>query len=169
MYLEMIKLVQKHFYKFIISHKFIQESGNENDAGIHETISSNEGSESGSSSSELECPPPLKVRVQRVTGNSTGSQTVENEVSGKDGTSWYGYTSRISSTGRLKNLNIMRVTPGPTSFATSRIKKGSPLSAWRTVFDETMLRHITACTIAEAHRQLGNGEWQVSTCSVFKI
>jgi hypothetical protein len=144
----------------------MNESDNEtnNHPNIQSETSSSDESVESESSSEVECPPPLRLRLQTVIDSSnacSGSQAAGNEVHGKDGTSWYSYTSRASAAGRVKNLNIMRCTPGPTSYVTSRIKERSPFSAWSTLIDENLLRHIKICTIAEAHRRLGNAEWQV--------
>ena len=50
-----------------------------------------------------------------------------NTVMGKDGTVWCRYSHQALPRGRLRQLNIMRVNPGPTAFATSRIIKGSPI------------------------------------------
>jgi hypothetical protein len=90
------------------------------------------------------------------------SQPDDENMQGRDGTVWSSYIAGRSVVGRLKTSNIMRVRPGPTAFATSRITKGSAQSSWSILFDETMLRHIRGCTIAEAHRQSGNNEWKVS-------
>ena len=57
--------------------------------------------------------------------------------------------------GRLQQRNILNFKPGPTAYATCRIIECSPLSSFRFLFDEAMLRSIKKCTVAQAHRVLG--------------
>ena len=52
----------------------------------------------------------------------------------------------------------MRVAPGPTCHAASRVIADSPLNAWRLLINETMLRHIRRCTNEESCRQSDRAE-----------
>ena len=56
----------------------------------------------------------------------------------------------------------MRIRPGPTASASSRIISDSPLPSFRILFNELMLRNIQKCTIAEAQRVTGNPNWGIS-------
>ena len=76
-------------------------------------------------------------------------QVNQNSI-GKDGTTWP--VLAISHVQRecLQQQNIRSFKPGPTAFATSRITESSPLSSFRVLFDEAMLRNIRKSTVAEA-------------------
>ena len=63
---------------------------------------------------------------------------------------------------RLQQQNIMRVRPGPTAYASSRIIFDSPLSSFQILFNEAMLRNIQKCTNAEAQRVTGDPNWGIS-------
>ena len=56
----------------------------------------------------------------------------------------------------------MRIRPGPTAYAFSRIISDSPFSSFRILFNEPMLRNIQKCTIAEAQRVTGDPNWRIS-------
>ena len=85
---------------------------------------------------------PLRERLARKDRELRAVFDInESNPRGRDGTLW----SEISSgttCGQTSLHNIMRLTPGPTSYASSRIVTGSPLSAWRILFDEAILRNI---------------------------
>ena len=49
-----------------------------------------------------------------------------------------------------------------TAFATSRITESSPLSLFRVLFDEVMLRNIRKCIVAEAHRVSDGMNWDMT-------
>ena len=64
--------------------------------------------------------------------------------------------------GQLQQHNIVRSNAGPTSYFTSSIIRGSPLSSFRILFNEPMLRNIQKRTISEAHCVTGNNSWTVT-------
>lgn len=98
---------------------------------------------------------PLRERVTLIEDDGDVYQA-------RNGTTWEVYNTNSSTAGRCSSQNIMRVQPGPTSYATSRISTGSPLSAWKLLIDEPMVRHICRCTNEEASRQRSSEEWKVS-------
>ena len=55
----------------------------------------------------------------------------------------------------------MKIRPGPTAYASSRIISDSPLSSFRILFNEPMLRNIQKCTIAEAQRVTSDPNWKI--------
>ena len=57
--------------------------------------------------------------------------------------------------GRLQQHNIVRIHAGPTSYFTSSIIRGIPLSSFRIFFNEPTLKNILKCTTSEAHRVTG--------------
>ena len=63
----------------------------------------------------------------------------------------------------------MRIRPGPTAYASSRIISDSPLSSFRVLFNEPMLRNIQKCTIAEAQRVTGDPKWRISVDELEKF
>ena len=64
--------------------------------------------------------------------------------------------------GRTQVQNIMKVKPGPTSYSAVRVQAGSPLSAFRIFFDESMLRYIQKCTNIEGQRAINSSDWNVT-------
>ena len=64
--------------------------------------------------------------------------------------------------GRLQSHNILRFHHGSTSYSTSRVDTKSPVTSFRILFHEPMLRNIKKCTVKEGRRQTGNQTWDVS-------
>ena len=89
-----------------------------------------------------------------VSPNNVNIQAEEEDdeqiFRGKDGSCWLASAPNQAVSGRLKQQNIMRSRPRPTAYASSRIIFDSPLSSFRILFNEPMLRNIQKCTIAEA-------------------
>lgn len=56
--------------------------------------------------------------------------------------------------------NILRVKPGPTSFATRSV--GDIVSSVRLFLDDNILDHIRECTAKEAQRVLQDDSWEIS-------
>ena len=78
------------------------------------------------------------------------------DFTGKDGMAWQAMDVSHVQRGRLQQQNILNFKPSPTAFATHKVSETSPLSSFRVVFDEPMLRNIRKCTVAEAHRVSGS-------------
>ena len=81
---------------------------------------------------------------------------------GKDGSCCLALAPNQAASRRLQQQNIMRVRPGPTAYASSRIIFDSPPSSFRILFNEAMLRNIQKCTNAEAQRVTGDPNWGIS-------
>ena len=60
----------------------------------------------------------------------------------KDGTKWKKVQVDEQSTGRLARHNILKVCPGPSSYAHRNIQVASPASAWLLFIDKFILEHI---------------------------
>ena len=73
------------------------------------------------------------------------------------------------TTGRPQQHNIVRIRVGPTSYFTSSIIRGSPLSSFRIFFNEPTLKNILKCTTSEAHRVTGNKSWTVTLDELEKL
>ena len=78
-----------------------------------------------------------------------------NLFQGRDGSKWRKIGVSSAAQGRLQSHNIRRFQPGPTSYSTSRVDTESPVSAFRILFDEPMLRNIKKCTVEEGRRRTG--------------
>ena len=87
---------------------------------------------------------------------------VNQDLIGKDGKAWQALAISHVQRGRLKQQNMLSFKPGPTAFATNRITASSPLSSFRILFDEAMLRNKRKCTVAEAHRVSGRMNWDMT-------
>ena len=92
-----------------------------------------------------------KVRKNRFSGEVATSATSGGLV-GSDGTRWERLELNSGSTGRLAAQNVCRRQPGPTAYATARISLSDPVSAFRVLFCESMIRRICRCTTAEGNR-----------------
>ena len=73
------------------------------------------------------------------------------------------------TTGRLQQHNIVKIRAGPTSYFTSSIIRGIPLSSFRIFFNEPTLKNILKCTTSEAHRVIGNNSWTVMLDELNKL
>ena len=81
---------------------------------------------------------------------------------GKDGSCWLALAPNQAVSGRLQQQYILRIRPGPTAYASSRIISDSPLLWFLIFFNEPMLRNIQKCTVAEAQRVMGHPNWRIS-------
>ena len=83
-------------------------------------------------------------------------------IQGRDGSRWRKIAVSSASQGRLQSHNILRFQPGPTSYSFCHVDTDSPVSSFRVLFDEPMLRNIRKCTVEEGRRQTGDQTWNVS-------
>lgn len=81
---------------------------------------------------------------------------------GKDGTRWEKIDINNRNRGRVQQQNVWKARPGPTSYSTSKVLNGSPLSAFSIFVDEKMLRHVQRCTNEEGKRVTGDQAWHVT-------
>ena len=63
-------------------------------------------------------------------------------IQGRSGSKWRKIAASSAAQGRLQSHNILLFQPGPTSYSTSRIGTDSPVSSFRILFNEPMLRNI---------------------------
>ena len=56
----------------------------------------------------------------------------------------------------------MRIIPGLTAYAASRINSDYPLVLFYIFFNQTRLRNIQKCTVADAKRVTGDLNWKLS-------
>ena len=94
---------------------------------------------------------------------------VNQDLIGKDETVWQALAIFHVQQGRLQQKNILSFKPGTTAFATSRISKSIPLSLFRVLFVEGMLRNIRKCTVAEAHRVSYKIKWDMTLYELDKF
>ena len=83
-------------------------------------------------------------------------------IQGRDGSKWRKIAVSSAAQGRLQSHNILRFQPGPTSYSTNRVDTDSPVSSFRMLFHEPMLRNIKKCTVEEGRRRTGDQIWDVS-------
>ena len=100
-----------------------------------------------------------------VSPNNVNTEAEEEDdkqiFKGKDGSRWQALASNHAVDGRLEQQNILRIRRGTTAYAASRIISDSPLSSFRVLFNELMLRNIQKCTIAEAQRVTSVPNWKI--------
>ena len=78
----------------------------------------------------------------QVTHSVVQGQGVPGMIQGRDGSRWQKIGVSSAAQGRLQSQNILRFQPGPTSYSTRRVDSDSPVSSFRILFDEPMLRNI---------------------------
>ena len=104
-------------------------------------------------------------RVLSRRGRGRGAMNAihgnRNNLSSRNATVWQLKTDNGNHRGRAANHNILRMHPGPTPYASQGINMDSPLSAFRVLFDEPMLRHVKECTEREGKRIQGE-DWSIS-------
>ena len=114
-------------------------------------------------------PPPWKESFRRpwLAPDTSESELPSPDVDGAaensniiftapDGTKWLQITTGDLSVCRHPQQNMLREVSGPTPYAKRDAFAVSPASAWRLLVDNFILKHITKCTVAEAHQQLHN-------------
>jgi hypothetical protein len=126
----------------------ITDSDDENVENASQSPSLSEDSEM----EEFVEPLPLMQRIQ--------SHYAPEKFPSKNGVEWRKCDPTISNVGRISRLNIIKRRPGPTSYSTARISADSPISAWRLLFDETMLRSIKRCTDKKASADIPLAEYE---------
>ena len=103
------------------------------------------------------------ARAQRSSDND------EQIILSKDRSHWRRSVPSQVTAGRLQQHNIVRIRAGPTSYFTSSIICGIPLSSFRIFYNEPMLKNILKCTTSEANRATGNNSWTVTLDELDKL
>ena len=102
------------------------------------------------------------INTDDSTRAQSSSDNDEQILLSEDGSHWRRSVPSQVTAGQLQQHNIVRSNAKPTSYFTSSIIRGSPLSSFRILFNEPMLRNIQKCTISKAHRAIGNNSWTVT-------
>ncbi|XP_054729834.1 uncharacterized protein LOC129238721 [Anastrepha obliqua] len=112
------------------------------------------------------------VSRRSISGGRTGrggrsSRTTSGPEVGilqiaSDGTEWTCISPNAFEVGRCSQQNILREISGPTPYAKRYIENDKPISAWRLLIDEYILRRIKECTEKEAHDKSQNETWNLS-------
>ena len=101
-----------------------------------------------------------RVTHQRNLISGSGDVAQNDDTVGHliapDGTKWHQLNPGEHSFGRFSKQNVLLVSSGPSPYAKRSVCAGSPASAWRLLIDNYIVRHITKCTVTEAHRQMQN-------------
>ncbi|XP_072377221.1 uncharacterized protein [Diabrotica undecimpunctata] len=106
-------------------------------------------------------PSASKPSHNRKRGQQGKTISIRDTEQSKDGTTWKVIDSR-SVPGRRAQHNIYREESGPTSYAKRNVRNNCVVSAWHLIINDSMLRHIKECTIAEAHQCLKNDTWTIT-------
>ena len=105
---------------------------------------------------------PRKKRRIDVTTPQIGTI-----FTGKDGTQWE-VISRAEP-GRTAEQNVMRETPGPTSYAKRRIIQKEAMTAFNLYVDKFIVDTIVKCTQIEARSKSGEENWSTSAEEIYKL
>lgn len=119
-------------------------------------------SNSGYISSGSDPIPPSKRRKT----NPTSSSLV---YTGKDGTVWSIQTGDEQNVGRISQHNVLKDSPGPTSFAKRNLTENNMMSAFNLFVDGFIIDHIIKCTETEARSKLNNDEWKTSKEEIYQL
>ncbi|KAM7402628.1 hypothetical protein PAMP_017851 [Pampus punctatissimus] len=99
-------------------------------------------------------------RRSRSRRSSRRSRITQRHETVKDGTVWTVIQSGKNS-GKRKSHNVFTEAAGPTAYAKRNIEDALT-SFLCCVVDDAMLKHIRACTVAEAHRVREESSWDMS-------
>ena len=83
-------------------------------------------------------------------------------IQGSDRSKWQKIAVSSAAQGRLQFHNTLCFQPGPTSYSTSCVDTDSPVSSFRILVYEPMLRNIKKCTVEEGRRRTRDQTWDVS-------
>ena len=86
----------------------------------------------------------------------------------KNNVSWK-VSSPDINVGRVGAHNVLRETPGPTSYAIRNIKHGSCASAFHLLIDKHIIDIIKQCTEIEARMKTGNADWTITSEEIYKF
>ena len=104
----------------------------------------------------------LDSRVEDSDVDIANQAQVNQVLTGKNETVWQDLAISQVQRGRLQQQNILSFKPGANAFTTSRIIERSPLSSFRVLFDEAMVRNIRNITVTEAHHVSSRMNWDVT-------
>ncbi|XP_032364546.1 uncharacterized protein LOC116678920 [Etheostoma spectabile] len=82
---------------------------------------------------------------------------------GQDGTAWT-VLPLSDRPGRTQSQNVLTEAAGPTAHAQRNVEDA--LTAFVCLLDDGMLKHIRDCTVAEAHRHLGDSSWDLTVAEL---
>lgn len=85
--------------------------------------------------------------------------SAQRHETAKDGTVWTVIQSGENS-GRRQSHNVFTEAAGPTAHAKHNIEDA--LTSFLCLVDDAMLKHIRACTVAEAHRVREESSWDMT-------
>lgn len=139
-------------YVIASDHAVSSSSSSESENGLATTSSNSDIAKNAKAGTRRRSKGNMKINV---------IQTAICEETASDGTVWK-VENTSNSSGRRPLQNILRENGGPTSYAKRHICSDKPLSAWRLIINEKILRIIKECTDAEAKRILQNDSWNIS-------
>ena len=111
----------------------------------------------------------VRIRLHNIWTIRITAVLKKGVIQGLDGTRGQKISISNASWGRPLSHNILRFQSDPTSYATRRVISGTPLSSFRILFDEPMLRNIKKCTVAEGQTKTGDSIGNVSLLDLDKF
>jgi len=82
---------------------------------------------------------------------------------GRDGTqNTVAFCSPGLSAGRLAQQNVLKEIPGPSAIARQKVCEATFTSAFKLIVDNSMIKHIQACTQEEARERSCDQSWTIS-------
>ena len=73
------------------------------------------------------------------------------------------------ATGSMPSQNVLRSSPGLTSYAKRKVVEGTIMSAFIIFIDDFMICEIVSCTETEARSKLKNGTWSTSKEEIYAL
>ena len=109
-----------------------------------------------------------------VTGDAPNFDSAVNKTDNiflsPNGTIWVEVTNHNEvATGRMPSQNVLRSSPGPTSYAKRKVIEGSIISAFTLFIDDFMIREIVSCTETDARSKLKNDTWSTSKEEIYAL
>ena len=94
----------------------------------------------------------------------------DNTFLSPDGTMWVEVTNHHKvATRHMPSQNVLRSSPGPTSYAKRKVIEGSIMSAFILFIDDFMIHKIVSCTETEARSKLKNDTWSKSKEEIYAL
>ena len=109
-----------------------------------------------------------------VTGDAPNFDSAVNKTDNiflsPNGTIWVEVTNHNEvGTGRMPSQNVLRSSPGPTSYAKRKVIEGSIISVFTLFIDDFMIREIVSCTETDARSKLKNDTWSTSKEEIYAL
>ena len=126
-----------------------------------ESVAEEDLPQSSNTSSKQDAEAGSKKRKRAATSDSRPTEPAAGTETGRDGTQWHSLSPGLSA-GRLAQQNVLKEIPCPSAIARQKVREASFTSAFKLIVDNSMMKHIQACTQREARERSCDHSWTIS-------